>query len=59
MVGVAIVMVCIYTFFMLGTFSTIHCRVLVALCGIICIVLAYTSGFGLMYLCGARSTGVH
>ena len=41
-----------YTFLFLGSFSPIHCRCVVALAGIISIGLAYTAGFGLMYLLG-------
>lgn len=36
-----------------------HCRCLVALIGILTILLAYTSGFGLLYLLGGETTGVH
>ncbi len=59
LVSSSIILVCIYTFLMLGTFSTIHCRVVVAFTGIVCILLAYASGFGFMYICGGKSTGVH
>lgn len=59
LVSSAIILVCVYTFFMLGSFSTIHCRVWVAFTGICCILLAYGAGFGFMYLIGMKSTGVH
>jgi Niemann-Pick C1 protein len=59
LVSSAILLVVVYTFFMLGTFSTIHCRVWVAFTGICCILLAYGAGFGFMYLIQQRSTGVH
>ena len=55
----AIILVGLYTFLFLGNFSPINCRCLVALTGLICVALAYTSGFGLMYYCGGESTGVH
>ena len=54
----AILAVGIYTFLALGNCSPIHCRCCVALTGLICIILAYTCGFGLMFIFGARTTGV-
>lgn len=55
----AIIFVGFYTFLFLGNFSPMHCRCLVALCGLICVLLAYTSGFGLLYYCQMKTTGVH
>ena len=55
----AIILVAVYTILFLGSFSPIHCRCVVALTGLFTIVLAYTSGFGVMYLLGSESTGVH
>ena len=48
----AILLVVIYTFLFLGSFSPMHCRCVVALVGILSILLAYTAGFGLLYLLG-------
>ena len=59
LITAAIVLVCIYTFLFLGSFSPTHCRAVVAITGLVCILLAYLSGFGLLYLCGGRTTGVH
>ena len=55
----AILLVCIYTFLMLGSFSPTHCRCVVTIVGLLCILLAYLSGFGLLYLLGGETTGVH
>jgi hypothetical protein len=55
----AILLVCFYTFLFLGSFSPTHCRAVVAITGLFCIMLAYLSGFGLLYLLGAETTGVH
>ena len=52
-------MVAIYTILVLGTFSAIHCRCVVSLMGLFCVLLAYTAGFGLMFLCGGLKAGVH
>ena len=59
LVGAAIFLVVVYTFFFLGAFSPIHCRTGVACVGIFSILLAYGAGFGFMYLVGGMSTGVH
>ena len=59
MIIVAILFVGIYTFCALGNFSPIHCRCVVTLVGLLCIILSYTTGFGFMFLCGAKETGVH
>ena len=48
----AIMAVGVYTFLALGNCSPMHCRCLVALTGLICIILAYTCGFGLMFIFG-------
>ena len=59
LVAGAIFLVGLYTICFLGNLSPMHCRCVVALVGLLCVILSYTSGFGLMYLCGAESTGVH
>jgi len=48
----AIILVAIYTILFLGSFSPIHCRCIVALAGLLTVGIAYTSGFGLMYILG-------
>ena len=53
LIFMAIILVIIYTFVFLGTFSPMHCRCLVAFTGTICILLSYFAGFGFMYICGA------
>ena len=55
----AIIMVATYTFMFLGNFSPMHCRCLVTLAGLICVAFSYLAGFGLMYLLGGETTGVH
>ena len=55
----AIILVVVYLFLFLGTFSPTHCRCVVGLTGLICVAFAYISGFGFMYLCGGQTTGVH
>ena len=59
LVSSAIILVCLYTGFFLGNFSPTHCRCVVALVGLLCVGISYASGFGFMYLCGGRTTGVH
>lgn len=59
MIQVAIILVAVYTVVVLGTFSTIHCRLVVSLMGLVCVGISYASGFGLMYLMGGQTAGVH
>jgi hypothetical protein len=59
LIFVAIILVALYTFLFLGSFTPMHCRCLVTLAGLICVGLAYLSGFGMMYALGGKSTGVH
>ena len=55
----AIIFVGLYTFFTLGNCSPMYCRCLGALCGLFCIIFAYTTGFGFMFLVGGKTDGVH
>ena len=55
----AIIFVGIYTFLALGNCSPIYCRCLVALTGLLCVIFAYTCGFGFMFICGGKTDGVH
>ena len=57
--GIAIVLVALYTILVLGTTSAMHCRLVVSLMGLVCIGLAYLSGFGLCYYLGGETAGVH
>lgn len=59
LIAAAIILVGIYTFLFLGSFSAIHCRCIVAFAGLVCVAFAYLGGFGIMYILGGQSTGVH
>ena len=59
LIGAAILLVCVYVVLFLGSFSPMHCRLIVALVGLLSILMAYTAGFGILYYLGAESTGVH
>ena len=56
---IAILLVATYTILVLGTLSGIHCRLIVSLMGLLCVGLSYASGFGLMFLLGGETAGVH
>ena len=43
----AMIIITIYLVIFLGNFSPIHCRLSIAVIGIICIVISVTSSFGL------------
>ena len=59
LVQVAIMLVATYTILVLGTFSGLHCRLVVALMGLFCVGLAYAAGFGFSFYCGGETAGVH
>ena len=50
--SIAIILVAVYTILALGTFSTMHCRLVVSLIGLLCVGISYAAGFGLMFLMG-------
>jgi Niemann-Pick C1 protein len=43
----------------LGSFSPIKCRSVLAFTGILCVGLAYGSSVGFSALCGQKTTGIH
>lgn len=57
--SIAILLVAVYTILVLGTFSAMHCRLVVSLVGLVCVGISYGSGFGLMFLMGGSTAGVH
>ena len=57
--AIAVVLVAIYTVIVLGTISAMHCRLVVSLMGLVCIILAYLAGFGLCFYLGGQTAGVH
>ena len=59
LIQLAIMLVAVYTILMLGTFSGIHCRLVVSLMGLVCVGLAYASGSGLLFYLGGETAGVH
>ena len=58
-VGMAISAVFLYCVLFLGSFSPIHCRCMVAFGGVITVVLAFTSGFGLLCFAGFSYSTFH
>lgn len=59
LIQIAIMLVAVYTILVLGAFSPIHCRLVTALMGLLCVGLSYASGFGLCFLLGGETAGVH
>lgn len=59
LIQLAIMLVSIYTILVLGTFSAIHCRLVVALMGLLCVGIAYAAGFGICFYLGGETAGVH
>ena len=53
------VVAALYLVFFLGSCSPIHCRCLLALTGILCIGIAYLSGFAICFFFGHELTRLH
>ena len=59
LIQIAIILVATYTIVVLGTFSGMHCRLVVSLVGLVCVGISYAAGFGTVFYCGGRTAGVH
>jgi Niemann-Pick C1 protein len=59
LIQIAIMLVAVYTILVLGTFSHMHCRLVVSLMGLFCVGLSYAAGFGFSFYCGGETAGVH
>ena len=56
---IAAIVMSLYLIIFLGSFSPIHCRLVVALAGILSVVLSFFSGFGLLYYFGHETSDFH
>lgn len=52
LVYVAIIVVCIYVLIFLGSWSPIHCRIVLSLIGFLCIMLSIYGGYGICFSMG-------
>lgn len=59
LIQVAIILVAVYTIVNLGTFSGMHCRLVVSLMGLVTVGIAYAAGYGFCYYLGGETAGVH
>ena len=56
---ISIALIVIYCFLVLGNFSPVRCRSVLAFVGILCIGLAYASAYGLASIFGQKTSGIH
>ena len=56
---IAVLLVMLYSFFALGSCSPIHCRSVSAIIGLICVLLASTSGYALSFASGKLISRMH
>lgn len=54
--AIAVAFIVFYCSAFLGSCSPIHCRLIVALTGVLCVLLACASGFGICYIYGWKGT---
>lgn len=59
LIQLSVMMVGAYAIGLLGSCSPVHCRSIVGAAGLMCVVLAYTSGFGICLTLGWKIAGVH
>ena len=59
LIPVAIGVVGIYIILVLGSWSPIHCRLLVGITGVICIGLAFAAGCSIMILMNGKFSSIH
>lgn len=52
----AVLLIVLYCSVFLGSCSPIHCRLVTALAGVMCVLLACASGFGICYIYGWKGT---
>ena len=58
-IQISIVLIVSYSMLFLGSCSPIHCRLTLALVGIVCIFLSYLAGFGLCFINDLEVTNIH
>lgn len=57
-VAVTIMVICVYLICTLGSCSPLHCRIVLAVCGIICVLVALASGYGICFMTGWKITEI-
>ena len=55
----AIMLITLYSYFVLGSCSPIHFRALSAMVGLLCVLLATTSGYAIAFTFGFKFTRMH
>ena len=48
----AVLVICVYLTLNLGSCSPLHCRIVLAVCGIICVLVAVASGYSICFVNG-------
>ena len=59
LIPIAIGIVGLYIILVLGSWSPIHCRLLVGVTGVVCIGLAFIAGCSLMILMNGKFSSIH
>ena len=59
LIPAAITVVGLYIIFILGSWSPIHCRLLVGIFGVVCICLSFAAGCALMIIMGYQFSTIH
>ena len=59
LLGSALLLIYIYSFFVLGSCSPIHMRVLSAIIGLSCVGLSIATGYGFAFILGFKFSDMH
>ena len=59
LLGTAVVLVSLYSYAVLGSFSPVHFRACTAGIGMFCVLISITAGYAISFLFGLKITGFH
>ena len=57
--GTALLLIYFYSFFVLGSCSPIHMRVISAMVGLCCVGISIAAGYGISFLAGFKFSDMH
>lgn len=59
LISIAVSLIGFYCILFLGSCSPMHCRVVIASMGLICIAIAYVTGFAVCFMFDKKTAGIH
>ena len=59
LLGVAVLLVSIYSYFVLGSFNPVYFRTVTGAMGIFCVLISIVVGYAISFWCGLKITNFH